>query len=92
MPDRPKDTLIRQRVAELIEANRPQKRLAEAAGVPQSLLSSIVTGARADLRADTVARIARACGLTPEALGTLLYECVAGKANGEPGRKIPVRD
>lgn len=78
--DRPQDTPIRRAVAEMIRATgRTQKQLATDAGVAQSLVSSILTGARADLRADVVARLARACGLSATALGRLMYECVPEK-------------
>lgn len=72
------DTLIRQRLAELMAdalRARTQKEFALSAGVSQQALSAILTGERADLRADAVARIARELGLSPTALGKLLYEC-----------------
>lgn len=76
----PVDTPIRRRVAELIGADkRTQRDLADAAGVSQQIVSAIATGERADLRADVVARLAKAVGLSPTALGKLLYECIEEK-------------
>lgn len=72
------DTVLRQRVADLIRTDpRSQVEISRAAGVGVRTVSAIVTGDRADLRADVVARLGRALGLTPTALGKLLYEaCV----------------
>ena len=74
----PADTLLRQRLADLI---RPavaewggQSEFAKRAGVRQSVVSSILSGARADLRAETVTRITRALGLSATRLGQLLHE------------------
>lgn len=78
----PADTAIRRRVAELIDSDeRSQAKLAADSGVSQKTLSGIVTGYRADLRAEVVARVARACGLSPADLGRLLYECFPEKTS-----------
>ena len=77
MQTKPQDTPIRQRIASLIgQSGRTQRDVADAAGVSPQRLSAIMTGDRADLRADTVTRLARALGLSAAALGKLLYECV----------------
>lgn len=82
---------IRDRVAELIRsADRPQNALSRESGVGQSTISSILSGERSDLRAEVVARLARACGLSPTALGRLLYESIP--APEKSSEKIPDRD
>lgn len=81
----PTDTLIRQYLADLLGAalrTRTQKEFALSAGISQQTLSAIITGERADLRADAVARIARELGLSPTALGRLMYDC-------HPPKKLP---
>jgi transcriptional regulator with XRE-family HTH domain len=87
----PADTLIRQRLAELVRdatKTRTQKHLADAAGVSQQVVSGILTGERPDLRAETVARLGRELGLSPTALGRLMYEAHPPKNSSE---KIPDR-
>lgn len=71
----PQDTEIRRRIAALIaQDSRSQVELARASGVSQAVISGVVTGARADLRAEVVARLGRALGLSPTALGRLLFD------------------
>jgi len=71
----PQDTEIRRKLAALIaEDARSQAELSRVAGISQPVVSGIVTGARADLRAEVVARLGRALGLSPTALGRLLYD------------------
>lgn len=66
---------LHERVSEVIRRDgRTQVEICQAAGVSQATLSSILTGARTDLRAEVVARVGRACGLSPTALGRLLYD------------------
>lgn len=74
------DTPIRRRMAELIKADkRTQREIASVAGVSQQIVSAITTGERSALRAEVVVRLARAVGLSPTALGKMLYECVGGE-------------
>lgn len=71
----PQDTEIRRKIAALIAKDaRSQVELSRASGVSQAVISGIVTGMRADLRAEVVARLGRAIGLSPTALGKLLYQ------------------
>lgn len=89
----PVDTLIRQRVADLIAADgRPQTDLAAAAGVGQKTVSAIVTGSRSDLRAEVVARIGRAVGLSPTALGRLLYDAFPAPSPGGENNPDKISD
>ncbi len=67
---------IRERFAEMIRTDkRTQKELADEAGISQQTISAIVKGVRTDLRAEVVARLGRELGLSPTALGKMLYEC-----------------
>lgn len=66
---------LRDRLTALIDASeRTQLDLSRRSGVGQSTISSIRTGERSDLRAEVVARLGQALGLSPTALGRLLYE------------------
>lgn len=76
----PRDTVIRQKLAELIaNSGRTQTDIATASNLPQSLVSGIMTGQRANLRAETVTRVGAALGLSPTALGKLLYGAIEGE-------------
>ncbi len=69
------DTLLRQRLVALMRRDaRSVNRIHIDTGIPQSTLCAINTGARADLRAAVVVKLARALGLSALELGELLYE------------------
>ena len=69
---------LHERMAELIRKDgRTQVQLAEASGVGQSTISAILTATRTDLRAEAVAKLGKALGVSPTAMGRLLYESVA---------------
>lgn len=73
---------IRAALADVIQSTGlTQAVLAERSGVGQSTLSAILTGARADQRAATVARLARAASLSPTTLGKLLYSALEAAEN-----------
>ena len=76
--------MIRSRFADLIrESGRSQVELSRASGVGQSTISSILTGQRTDLRAEVVARLGLALGLSPTALGRELYAGIEAEKNSE---------
>lgn len=76
---------LRDHLLPLIESDtRSQTALARDAGIPQPTISAFVTGERgAEPRAEFVARLGRALGLSPAALGRLLLDSYPAEKKGE---------
>jgi len=79
--------MIRDRLLELIRADgRSGNQLATDSGIPQATVAAFVSGARGqEPRAEFVSRLGRALGLSPAALGRLLYDAypAAEKKSGK---------
>lgn len=74
MPDTATPTLTA-RLADLIrDSGRTQRDIAAAASISQQYLSDLLGGKRDRISAEYLTPLARALGLSPTALGRLLYD------------------